>query len=257
MEDAHPTSLRRFARNAAVRRTVARLYALAGAAAFLTSLVYFAYVYGVRLGNGGAPSTPLGIVRGLTVNAGLFTVFALHHSLLARSGAKRLVAGHLPAGLERATYVWIASILFAATCAGWQALPGGLYYASGLARAAGFAVQTAGVVLLVRAGSVLDLRELAGIRQAASSRGDAGDQPAELRIRGPYRRLRHPLYAGLILILLGTPDMTYSRLSFALLGTAYIVAAMPWEERDMAALFGDRYRRYRAEVPWRLIPGLY
>ena len=255
MEDAHPTSLRRFARNAAVRRTVARLYALAGAAAFLTSLVYFAYVYGVRLGNGGAPSTPLGIVRGLTVNAGLFTVFALHHSLLARSGAKRLVAGHLPAGLERATYVWIASILFAATCAGWQALPGGLYYASGLARAACFAVQTAGVVLLVRAGSVLDLRELAGVRQAAS--GDVDDQPPELRIRGPYRRLRHPLYAGLILILLGTPDMTYSRLSFALLGTAYIVAAMPWEERDMAALFGDRYRRYRAEVPWRLIPGLY
>ena len=78
-----------------------------------------------------------------------------------------------------------------------------------------------------------------------------------MRIRGPYRRLRHPLYAGLILILLGTPDMTYSRLSFALLGIAYIVAAIPWEERDMAALFEDRYRRYRAEVPWRLIPGLY
>ena len=51
--------------------------------------------------------------------------------------------------------------------------------------------------------------------------------------------------------------MTYSRLSFALLSTAYILAAIPWEERDMGARFGARYDRYRTQVPWRLVPGVY
>ena len=258
MEDAHPTSLRRLARNVALRRTGARLYALAGVAAFLGALGCFAYVYGVRLGSDGASSTPTGVVQGLAVNIGLFTVFALHHSLLARSGAKSWVERHLPAGLERATYVWVASILFALTCAWWQALPGDLYRTDGLARALGFAAQAGGIVLIVRGGRVLDLLELTGIRQAVSPRAGARDDSSpELRIRGPYRRVRHPLYAGLLLIMLGAPDMTYGRLSFALLSTAYIVAAIPWEERDMAARCGERYERYRAEVPWRLLPGGY
>lgn len=232
-------------------------YALAGVAAFIGSLVYFAYVYGVRLGAVGAPSTPLRVVQGLAVNIGLFTVFALHHSLLARSGAKRWVESHLPDGLERATYVWVASILFALTCAWWQALPGDLYRTDGLARALGYAAQAVGIALVVSGGRVLDLRELTGIRQAVSQHGGRENPSQELRIQGPYRRVRHPLYAGLLLAMLGAPDMTCGRLAFALLSAAYIVAAIPWEERDMAARFGSGYARYRAEVPWRLVPGLY
>lgn len=238
-----------------VSRRVTRAYALAGAAAFVASLGYFAYTYGVRLDRADTGSTPL--ARGLAVNTGLFAVFALHHSLLARSGAKHWLARHLPDGLERTTYVWIASILFALTCSCWQPLPGDVYRTDGLARAACFAVQAAGIVLFVRGGAVLDLRELAGLRQIVASPQGTGDPVLDLRVRGPYRHLRHPLYAGLILVLLGTPDMTFSRFWFALLGTTYIVAAIPWEERDMAARFGARYERYRAQVPWRLVPGVY
>ena len=244
-------------RRATVRRTGGRLYALGAAAAFAASLGYFAYTYGVRLGSAGTDSTPLRIGGGLVVNTGLFSLFALHHSLLARSGVRRRIARRLPDGLERATYVWIASVLFALTCGWWQPLPGDLYRADGPLRAAGFAVQAAGILLVIRGGAVLDLRELAGIRQIASPGGGANDRTSELRIRGPYRRLRHPLYAGLLLVLLGTPDMTCSRLWFTLLSTVYVVVAIPWEERDMAARFGERYERYRTEVPWRLVPGVY
>ena len=258
MDDANRTSIRRAAGHGATHSIGGRLYVLTGAAAFVASLGYFAYVYGVRLGTGIQPPTSLGIAGGLAVNTGLFSLFALHHSLLARSGAKRWVARRLPAGLERTTYVWVASILFTLTCAWWQPLAGALYRTDGLARAACFAVQAAGIVLVVRGGGVLDLRELAGIRQFSSpAGGEGGERPPELQLRGPYRRLRHPLYAGLLLVVLGTPDMTYSRLSFALLSTAYILAAIPWEERDMAARFGNCYERYRADVRWRLVPGVY
>ena len=256
MEDPGHASTRGIERNATAGRTAARLYALSAAAAFMTSLGYFAYTYGIRLGPADGHTVP--VVPGLAVNAGLFTAFALHHSLLARSGARHWVERHLPDGIERATYVWIASFLFALTCAWWQPLAGDLYRAEGLLRAAGFVLQGAGILLAVRSAAALDLGELAGIRQAEAPRaGSGGETPPELRVRGPYRHLRHPLYAGLLLALLGTPDMTYARLSFALLSAAYIVAAIPWEERDMAARFGERYDRYRTDVPRRLVPGVY
>jgi len=239
-------------------RRAARAYVLAGATAFAASLGYFVFAYSVRFAAAGEPAPPLAVARALAANAGLFGVFALHHSLLARSGIKCRVARRLPDGLERATYVWLASILFALACAWWQPLPGTLYRADGPAQAACFALQAAGVWLAVRGAAALDLRELAGIRQAGPPAGGAGgERPPELRVRGPYRRLRHPLYAGLLLALFGTPDLTCTRLSFALLAAAYVVAAIPWEERDMAARFGDRYARYRAEVRWRLVPGVY
>ncbi len=256
MENARRPSIRH-TRYVALRQAAGRACVLGGAAAFAASLGCFTYVYGVRLGAVSPTPTPLGVVGGLAVDTGLFSLFALHHSLLARSGARRWIAGHLPEGLERATYIWIASLLFALTCAGWQPLPGALYHMEGVLRAGGFAVQAAGVILVLRAGAVLDLAELVGIRQPASLHGDSGGQASELRIRGPYRRLRHPLYTGLILVLFGTPDMTCSRLWFALLSTAYIVVAIPWEERDMAVRFGARYDRYRTSVPWRLVPGVY
>ena len=240
-----------------VTQCAARAYVLAGSCAFAASLGYFAYVYGVRLDAADEPSTPLGVARGLAVNVGLFGAFALHHSLLARSGVRRRVARLLPDGVERATYVWTASILFAITCAWWQPLPGVLYRAEGLPRPVGFAAQAAGVLLLMRAAAVLDLRELAGLRQVTPPAAGIRERSPELRIRGPYRFLRHPLYAGLLLALAGAPDMTCGRLSFALLSAAYIVAAIPWEERDMAARFGERYERYRTEVRWRLVPGVY
>ena len=220
---------------------------LGGVAAAAASLGYCAWVYGVRFGIAGS----------LAVNTGLFGLFAAHHSVLARSGVRRRVAGLLPDGLERAAYIWAAAILLALACAWWQPLPGTLYRLEGVFRGIGHVLQAAGAVLFVRGAAVLDLAELAGIRQSAAGGREDARAPAELRVRGPYRRLRHPLYAGLLLALLGTPDMTLDRAWFAALATAYIVIGIAWEERDMAARFGARYDRYRAEVRWRLVPGIY
>ena len=70
-----------------------------------------------------------------------------------------------------------------------------------------------------------------------------------------YRHVRHPLYTGLLLSLWSVPVMTAGRLLFALGLSAYILVGIVFEERDLMAQFGERYRRYRAEVgmllPWR------
>ena len=54
-----------------------------------------------------------------------------------------------------------------------------------------------------------------------------------------------------------TPAMTGTRLSFAAISTAYLVAAVPFEERSLAETFGAEYRAYQARVRWRMIPGVY
>jgi len=51
--------------------------------------------------------------------------------------------------------------------------------------------------------------------------------------------------------------MTTSRLLFAVTSTAYLVAAIPWEEKSLVDAFGEKYRTYQRQMRWRLIPGLW
>ena len=79
----------------------------------------------------------------------------------------------------------------------------------------------------------------------------------KLRTSGPYRVTRHPIYTGMLAMLLGTGLLT---------GDGRILVAFPVyvvlveiklhiEERLMLAEFPDDYPRYRRQVP-QLVPGL-
>ena len=75
---------------------------------------------------------------------------------------------------------------------------------------------------------------------------------------GPYRWVRHPIYTGLLLALLGTAlsrNDWCALLGFALV-TAALVRKLSIEERWMLSAFEDEYRQYKAHVP-ALIPFLF
>jgi protein-S-isoprenylcysteine O-methyltransferase Ste14 len=153
--------------------------------------------------------------------------------------------------LERSCYVWVASLLLVLVCVLWQPVAGTVYAVEGGARWLFYALQFLGLHLIVRAAGFIDPFELAGIRQA--QRQDA----VVFRTDGPFGLVRHPIYLGWLLMTFATPTMTINRLLFASISSAYLVVAIPWEERSLAVAFGDRYRAYQASVRWRLIPGLW
>jgi len=53
------------------------------------------------------------------------------------------------------------------------------------------------------------------------------------------------------------PEMTATRFVFALISGAYLLAAIPLEERSLRRTAGAGYERYMRSVPWKLLPGIY
>lgn len=228
---------------------VARLMAWLGGAMFVASLAFFGWTYFLRFGDVTADGP---VTTAVLVDLTLFTAFAVHHSVLARSGAKRWLVRHLPAHLERSSYVWVASVLFIGVCALWAPIPGVAYHHVGLAAVPHWLAVGLGGWLTVRSAGVIDPLELAGIRQTY---GDAATP--RFRVVGPYHLVRHPIYLGWLLLVFGVPHMTGTRLAFAVISSAYLIVAIPFEERSLIEAVGDDYVTYRHAVRWRLIPGIW
>jgi protein-S-isoprenylcysteine O-methyltransferase Ste14 len=79
-----------------------------------------------------------------------------------------------------------------------------------------------------------------------------------LVLTGPYRWVRHPIYTGLLLALLGTAIARgdWSSLIAVALCAASFIRKIGIEERWLRELFKDEYDRYSARVP-ALIPLIY
>jgi methanethiol S-methyltransferase len=220
---------------------------VAGALIFVISLAYFLFMYLTRFGDdeGG------GSIAALTWNVTLFTLFALHHSVFARQPVRQWIAHIAPSELERSLYVWIASVLFIAVCAWWRPIGGTAWQANQTLTWVLRAAQAAAIWLILRSAVILDVWELAGIRPPATL------APSEFKTTGPYGWVRHPIYTGWFVFVWAASPMTLTRLSFAAASCAYLLLAMPLEERSMRGVSRGAYDRYMAKVRWRLVPGVY
>jgi protein-S-isoprenylcysteine O-methyltransferase Ste14 len=234
----------------AVPSSARRAFAAGGALAFGLSVAYVGWAYLTRFDRVPGPWN----LEAATIDAGLFTLFALHHSLLARTGLKRLLMTALPADCVRPLYVWVASLLLALVVFAWQPIAGEAWQAAPPLSWLLLAVQAGGVLLLLAAGRRFDLFDFAGLRGTVVAERPADAAPVEA---GPYRFVRHPLYLGIVLLLWPVPNMGGDRLLFAALNTAYLVVAIPFEERDLRRAFGAAYDAYASRVRWRVLPGIY
>ena len=225
-------------------------FAMAGGLLFAGSLCYFAWQYLVGFDT---PATAVTGRSAVLIDIALFTTFALHHSVFARAGLKAAIARAAGPSLERSVYVWIASLLFLVVCAWWQQVPGRLWHVAAPWSWLLHAVQAGAAVFTVAAARHLDVLELSGVAQAT------GRAPTRhgLDDHGPYGLVRHPIYFAWLLLVWPTPDMTGTRLVFAITSTVYLLVAIPYEERDLRRTFGEAYSKYSKKVRWRVLPGVY
>src|SRR5262249_58634080 len=138
----------------------------------------------------------------LVSDAVLLTLSACHHSLFAREWVKRQLTP-IPPHLRRSVYVWTASILLIAVCLLWQTLGGEVYRVTGAGGLALVVVQLAGLAFAAWSVAEIDPLELAGIRMP--------DNSEPLKVQGPYRLVRHPLYLGWMILAFGTAHLTGAR----------------------------------------------
>lgn len=231
-----------------------RTFSLIGAALFAGSMGYFWWWYVEPFGAADSAVTSAGadgLWPPLVWDLATFSLFALHHSALARTGLKGSVSRLVSPDLERPLYVWVSSVLFFLVCWAWQDVPGVLWSA-GRWWPLLLGLQLAGVGLSAMAARRLSLLDFAGFRGA----GPAG-QPAVVITDGLYRFVRHPLYFAWLLIVWPATEMTGTRLVFATISSLYLVIAIPFEERDLVRTLGAPYEQYCRQSPWKVIPYVY
>ncbi len=87
----------------------------------------------------------------------------------------------------------------------------------------------------------------------------AVDPDQNVVTRGPYRRIRHPAYTGLLLIALGFGLAAGNWLALAICALLPPLGLLPRilrEESELVRVLGDRYRTYQRATR-RLVPGLW
>ena len=238
------------ARTSAPSSPIRSAFAIGGGLIFAGSLGYFAWQYAA-----GFDAQPAAIESrpAVLVDVALFSVFALHHSVFARTRVKMLIAALAGPTLERSVYVWIASLLFLAVCGWWQPVAGVLWSAPPPWAWALRGMQLAGALLTLAAARHLDVLALAGVAPALG-RPPSGHG---LDDRGPYGVVRHPIYFAWLLLVWPAPEMTGTRLVFAITSTVYLLMAIPYEERDLRRTFGSDYDQYSGRVRWKILPGIH
>ena len=201
----------------------------------------------------GGPAGP--VAEAVLVNLALLAVFAVQHSVMARPAFKRWWTRIVPEPVERSTYVLFATLALALILWQWRPMPAVVWDVR--LPAAVRAIEIVfwlGWTVVFASTFLINHFELFGLRQVWSRLTGRAIPAQAFRTPLLYQHVRHPLYLGFLLAFWAAPRMTAGHLLFTLGCTGYILLGIWFEERDLVAQFGDRYRQYREQVsmlvPW-------
>jgi protein-S-isoprenylcysteine O-methyltransferase Ste14 len=188
--------------------------------------------------------------RAFLVDTLLVVLFGLQHSVMARPRFKAWVTRLVPQPMERATYVLASSVALIALMRFWEPIDATVWHVSGEAgRAALYALYFGGVGLVLYSTFLIDHFDLFGLRQVVLAFRRVAYTEKRFMTPSLYRFIRHPLYVGWFLVFWAAPTMSAGHFLLALGMSAYILLAIPYEERDLSAALGEPYETWRTRTP--------
>lgn len=226
------------------------LYGVVSYGVFLGTFVYLAGFMSnlwVPKSIDSVATAPLG--QALLINLCLLGVFAVQHSLMARSFFKRWLTRFIPAAAERSTYVLFSSLALILLMALWEPM-GGVVWSVGspLAQSLVHGLFALGLALVLASTFLINHFDLFGLRQVWLNLVGREYEPVQFKLHSLYRYVRHPLYVGFFVAIWATPTMTIAHLVFSVMCSAYILIGTRLEERDLRG-FHPEYDAYARKVP--------
>lgn len=209
--------------------------------------------FGMQLGQG-----PFAGWLAWLANAALLLQFPLAHSWFLSGPGRGWLARLSPAPrddgktLATTTYALIASLQLALLFWGWSPTETVWWQATGAQLYVWLALYGAswgflGLAIL-NSGIMLQSGALGWVALLLDRAPKFPDMPT----RFLYTLTRHPIYLAFTCTLWTVPTWSPDQLMVAITWTAYCVLAPILKERRQVAIHGDRYRRYRARVPYFL-----
>src|SRR4051812_39012092 len=237
-----------------LHRTAVLLYGVIAYAFFFAVFCYtpgFVGNFLVPKSIDAAPTVSLGLA--LLVNAGLLSLFAVQHSVMARPFFKRWLTRFIPEAAERSTYTLASSLALVAIFLYWEPMGGVVWQVDNtIGRTLFYGGFAFGWSLVLVTTFLINHFYLFGLRQGWLHFRNRPYTSVPFVKPGPYKLVRHPLYVGWLFAFWCTPTMSAAHLFFTVMTTGYILVGIYLEERDLQDAHPE-YADYRRSTPM-LVP---
>ncbi|WP_258105374.1 NnrU family protein [Marinoscillum sp. MHG1-6] len=176
-----------------------------------------------------------------------WTVYLGLHSVFAAEGVKR----RIPLGEQAYRLIYSTmSTIGLIVLIGLMAVSKSVYFyeQTFVTKYLGLGLGVWGVMLMVAAFREISLKSFLGVHPAENK---------GLVTTGIHAKVRHPIYSGGLLILLGMLISVPSNIVLVSIACicAYLPIGIHFEEKKLLKDFGDDYREYRKQVK-AIIPGV-
>ena len=210
------------------------------------SLVYFIIflIFGTKV----SINLSLNLTNALLLDCCLCLLFFTQHSIMVRPKFKTRVFYNIPDHWTPALFSIASGSILIIVVFFWQntgaalvVIPTWLLFIMGCVFSLGLAGFKWGVYSLPGFDPM-------GIKNQTFKKS----QKLVLKIKGPYKHMRHPLYFFTLVLIWSSTEFTIDRLMFNLLWSFWIVIGTWLEERDLVKLFGNDYIIYQKQTPMLL-----
>lgn len=230
-------------------RTLILIFGVVSYAAFLVTILYaigFEENILVPKGIDDGPESP--VTTAVLINVLMLSVFAIQHTIMARTSFKAWWTKIVPEPIERSIFVLLTSIILLVTFWQWRPMTDVVWELDGVAANIVLGISFVGWGLVFYATFLIDHFDLFGLRQVVMHFRGMNPELAPFVTPTMYKYTRNPLMLGFLVAFWASPHMTQGHLLFTVVTTAYIFVGIQFEENTLKGILGEDYIKYRART---------